>query len=444
MCDNKLSERSFCYTMKEERGGNMTRSLQEQEVIANVQPNADIIVPIANGEPHRLLTILEKYYKQLQGVKIHQMLALRERAYIRGELGEHLTHTSYFLSGATRKSYEEGHVELVPNVFQEMPRLLEKRTKLSMIMSVASPMDEHGYFSLGTQADYVAEYIGKVPFILEVNEQMPRTFGDNQIHISQIVGYVKSNEPLTEEIVPTITEKDRKIAQYVAAEIEDGDTLQIGIGAVPNAVMGMLKNHRHLGIHTEMLTESVVDLVQAGAVDGTKKFTYSGKIVATFAYGTKRLYNFLHQNPSVLFLSVSKVNDAYILSQEERLVSINSTTEVDLYGQCASETVAGKYYSSTGGQADFARAVRLAKYGKGYICMYSTAKNDAISRIRVQLSPGSVVTTSKNDVDAIVTEYGIAHLHGKSLSERAKALISIAHPKFRESLTNEAQQAGLL
>ena len=179
--------------------------------------------------------------------------------------------------------------------------------------------------------------------------------------------------------------------------------------------MAMLKNHRHLGIHTEMLTDGIVDLVAAGAVDGTRKFTHKGKIVATFAFGSQRLYDFLHENPSVEFLPVSVVNDPREIAKEERIVSINATTEVDLYGQCASETVGGRYYSSTGGQADFARGVRFAKYGKGFICMYSTVKNDTISRIKSQLTPGSVVTTSKNDVDNIVTEYGIASLYGKSL-----------------------------
>ena len=273
---------------------------------------------------------------------------------------------------------------------------------------------------------------------------MPRTYGENQIHISQIVGYVEHDAPLSEETTPPIGEKDLKIAEFVTNEINDGDTLQIGIGAIPNAVMSLLKNHRHLGIHTEMLPDGIVDLVESGAVDGTRKFTNKGKIVTTFAYGTQRLYDFIHENPSIEFLPVSLVNDPRELAKEQRLVSINATTEVDLYGQCASETVGGRYYSSTGGQADFARGVRFAKHGKGFICMHSTAKNDAISRIKTQLTAGSVVTTSKNDVDHIVTEYGIARLYGKSLSERAKSLVEIAHPAFREELLFDGKKAGVL
>lgn len=422
----------------------MTKRLDPSEFIGLIDKETDIIIPLSNGEPHGLLDVLEANYEKLDNVKVHQMLALRERDYIKGKLKGHLSHISYFLSGATRKAYWEGHVELIPNVFQEMYRLLQKTTKKPMVMAVASPMDEHGYFSLGTNADYAADFIGKVPFVLEVNRHMPRTFGANQIHISQIAGFIENDLPLTEEVAPVITEKDQKIAEYITEDIQDGDTLQIGIGAIPNAVMKMLKDRRHLGIHTEMLTDGIVDLVEAGAVDGMKKSSHKGKIIATFAFGSQRLYDFLNNNPSVEFQPVSVVNDAYEIAKEDHMVSINATTEVDLYGQCASETVAGRYYSSTGGQADFARGVRLSKYGKGYVCMHSTAKNDTISRIKLQLAPGSVVTTSKNYVDNIVTEYGIARLHGKSLSECAKALISIAHPKFREELMQEAKEFGLI
>lgn len=421
----------------------MSKQLSPQQVVDLIESQADIIVPIANGEPIRLLDILEQHAQELDGVKIHQMLALRERAYIRGEL-EQLRHVSYFLSGATRKVYQQAKMDLVPNNFHEMPRLLQKVTKMSMIMTVASPMDEHGYFTFGTQADYVAEFVGKVPFILEVNEHMPRTFGRNQIHISQIAGYVEHHAPLAEEQVGKISDMDMKIASSIIGDIENGDTLQIGIGSVPNAVISMLKDHRHLGIHTEMLPDGVADLVNSGAIDGTRKFTNPGKIVATFAYGSKKLYDFIDGNPAVEMLPVSVVNDPREIAKEKNIVSINATTEVDLYGQCASETVGGKYYSSSGGQVDFARGVRFAENGKGYICMPSTAKSESLSRIKLNLAPQSVVTTGKNDVDNIVTEYGIARLHGVSLAERAKRLISIAHPKFREELMYDAKKNGFL
>lgn len=422
----------------------VTKLLSKEEFIGLIEKEADLILPLANGEPHHLLDILEGNYRQLDNVKIHQLLTLNERAYIRGEMKEHLSHISYFLSGATRQSFLNGAVELVPNNFHEIPKMFKKETKMSMILAAASPMDENGYFSLGTQADCVSEFIGEVPFVLEVNEYMPRTFGDNQIHISQIEGYVVNHTPLSELVNPPISELDLKVAAYIAERINDGDTLQIGIGGVPNAVMNLLQNHKHLGIHTELLPDGIVDLIKSGAVDGTRKYTHKGKVVTSFIYGTQRLYDFAHNNPSLELMSVSAVNDPRELAKEKNLVSINATTEVDLYGQCASETIGGKYYSSTGGQADFARGAQFAEFGKGFICMPSTARGGSISRIKLQLTPGSVVTTSKNDVDHIVTEYGIAHLHGKSLSKRAEALIQIAHPKFREELAFEAKQLGLL
>lgn len=421
----------------------MTKQLNPQELLGLIDKGADIIIPIANGEPVKLLDILEDHADALEGVKIHQMLALRERSYIKGEL-EQLKHVSYFLSGATRKVYQQAKMELVPNNFHEIPRLLKKTTKMSMIMTVASPMDEHGYFTFGTQADYVAEFVGEVPFVLEVNENMPRTYGHNHIHISQIAGFVEHHAPLSEEKAGDISDKDLLIASSIIEDIQNGDTLQIGIGSVPNAVISMLKDHRHLGIHTEMLPDGVVDLVKAGAVDGTRKFTNRGKVIATFAYGSKKLYDFLDNNPVVEFLPVSTVNDPREIAKEKNIVSINATTEVDLFGQCASETVGGKYYSSSGGQVDFARGVRFAENGKGYICMPSTAKGDTLSRIKLQLAPGSVVTTGKNDVDNIVTEYGVARLHGVSISERAKRLIDIAHPKFRDELMFDAKKNGII
>ncbi|TAA72578.1 acetyl-CoA hydrolase/transferase family protein [Planococcus salinarum] len=421
----------------------MTKKLNTQELLGLIDKGADIIIPIANGEPVKLLDILEEHADGLQDVKIHQMLALRERSYIKGEL-EHLKHVSYFLSGATRKVYQQAKMELVPNNFHEIPRLLKKTTKMSMIMTVASPMDEHGYFTFGTQADYVAEFVGEVPFVLEVNENMPRTYGHNHIHISQIAGFVEHHAPLSEEKAGSISDKDLMIASSIIEDIKDGDTLQIGIGSVPNAVISMLKDHRHLGIHTEMLPDGVVDLVKAGAVDGTRKYTNRGKVIATFAYGSQKLYDFLDNNPVVEFLPVSTVNDPREIAKEKNIVSINATTEVDLIGQCASETVGGKYYSSSGGQVDFSRGVRFAENGKGYICMPSTAKGDTLSRINLQLAPGSVVTTGKNDVDNIVTEYGVARLHGVSISERAKRLIGIAHPKFRDELMFDAKKNGII
>ncbi|WP_349305658.1 acetyl-CoA hydrolase/transferase C-terminal domain-containing protein [Bacillus sp. FJAT-49711] len=273
---------------------------------------------------------------------------------------------------------------------------------------------------------------------------MPRSIGENKIHISQVEAFIHHNQPLHELPEIPVRDIDQKIAEYVAERIDHGSTLQVGIGGIPNAVVGLLSNHRNLGIHTEMLTDGIYHLVQQGVVTGAEKKTYKEKMVATFALGSRNLYDFMDNNHSIEMLTVDKVNNPRIIAQEDNMVAINATTEVDFYGQCASETVAGKYYSSTGGQADFGTGVRFAKNGKGFICLYSTAKNDTISRIQPILAPGSVVTTSKNDVDYVVTEYGITQLKGKSIYERTNSLIEIAHPKFRDELIFEAKRMGFL
>ncbi len=417
---------------------------QPEDILAFIHDGDDLIVPIANGEPHLLIDIIEENAAKFLNIRIHQMHAIKERAYISGRKKPSLSYVSYFLSGPSRKAFLQGQCELVPNHFHQVPRILHESTKTSLVLAAASEIDAHGYFSLGTQADYVSSFIGKVPFFLEVNKQMPRTFGSNQIHISQIEGYITVDYPLHEIPIPHVTATDRRIGLLITEQIEDGSTIQTGIGAIPNAVISLLASHKNLGIHTELLSDGVINLVETGVVNGIEKKTYPGKIVTTFALGTQQLYNFLHENPVVEFLPVEVVNDPREIAKEDHMISINATTEVDFFGQCASETIGGNYYSSTGGQADFAQGASLAKKGKGFICLHSTAKNGAISKIRPHLTPGSVVSTSKNDVDRIVTEYGVVELRGKSIAQRTRALINIAHPKFRDELTYEAKRLGFL
>jgi acyl-CoA hydrolase len=417
--------------------------LPADAVLSHIPPRADVIIPLANGEPPALLDALEAEHERLDRVRIHQMHALQERAYIRGELGDHLRHVSYFLSGATRQAYWDGTVDLVPANFSEMPRTLREHTACSIVLAAASPPDARGYFTLGTNADYVAPLIGHVPFFLEVSEHMPRTFGLNQIHSSQIVGWTRGDRPLHEAppIVPD--ERDETIAELVAAEIPDGATLQVGIGGIPNALLSRLSGHRHLGVNTELISDGIVDLVEAGVVTGTRKKLRPNKVVATFCLGTRKLYDWLDDNGSVELLPVDLVNDPRRIGMEDNFMSINATTEVDLYGQCASETVAGRYWSSSGGQADFARGAMYANGGKAFVVLHATTSKGR-SRIRAHLTEGSVVTTLKNTVDNVVTEYGIARLRGLSLADRARALIAIAHPDHRDELEREAMALGVI
>jgi acyl-CoA hydrolase len=320
--------------------------------------------------------------------------------------------------------------------------LLERRP--AAVLAAASPADDHGFFTLGVSADYVAPMIGKVPFLLEVNPRMPRTRGANRLHISEVAGWCVAEHDLVEVAAPEVGPADHRIAELVAERIPNGATIQLGISSVPTAVATLLTDHRDLGVHTELLSDPVVDLVEAGVVTGVNKAAHRGRIVTTFALGTKRLYDFCHGNDVVQFLGVDEVNDPRLIGQEPNFVSINSTLEVDLFGQCASETIGPAYWSGSGGQADFARGAQYSEGGDAFVVLRSTAKQGTISPITSTLTPGAVVTTPKNTVDNVVTEHGVADLRGRKLDERVSALIAVAAPEYREQLEREAHEMGLL
>jgi acyl-CoA hydrolase len=305
-----------------------------------------------------------------------------------------------------------------------------------------SPPDAHGYFTLGTNADYTASFIGEIPFFVEVNAQMPRTNGRNQIHASQVVGWCTADYPLVESAPPEPNDVDHRIAELVAERIPHGATIQAGIGATPTAVLRALGDHRDLGVHTEVLSDPMIDLIECGAVTGVHKVRMPSKVVTTFALGTRRLYDFLDEHLAVEMLPVDWVNDPRVIAQQPRMVSINATIEVDFLGQCASETIGGRYWSGSGGQAEFARGAMYSDGGQGFVVLPSTARGGTVSRIVSSLAIGSVVTTQKNTVDKVVTEFGVAELRGRSIRERTRALISIAHPDFRAELTRQASELG--
>src|SRR5690625_1738818 len=414
-----------------------------EEILSIISEHEDVIVSMGNGEPDYILSAIDQNPDAFSSLKIHQMLEMNHRKYINGEY-PHIRYVSYFLNQHSRRAFIAGNCDLVPNHFHQMPELLMETTNKPIVLAQASPIDNNGYFSLGAVAEYTASFIGKAPFILQINEHVPKTNGRNKIHISDVEAIIHHDQPLHALPEIPIKEIDIKIAEYIAERIDNGSTLQVGIGGIPNAVISLLKNHRDLGIHTEMLTDGCAELFKEGVITGNKKNTHIGKMVATFALGSKDLYDFMDQNEHVEMLTVDYVNDPRNIAKEDNMVTINATTEIDFYGQCASETVAGKYYSSTGGQADFGQGVRFSKNGKGFICLYSTAKNDTISKIQPTLTKGQVITTTKNDIDYVVTEYGIAQLKGKSIQQRTKELIQIAHPKFRDELTFEAKKLGLI
>lgn len=420
---------------------------QPGDVLGQIGPGTQIIVPLANGEPLTVLDAIEAAAAagdpRLDEVRVHQMHALHDRAYLRGDYGTRLKHISYFLSHVTRPYFAAGTIGLVPAHFSEVYDLMRMRTDDPLVIAAASPPDRHGYFSLGVSADYTASFIGRGRFFLEVTDAMPRTFGRNQLHVSQVTGWCRSDRPLIEVPPATPGELDRLIATAVAERIPDGATIQTGIGAIPNAIMASLSDHRDLGIHTELLSDGVVDLMESGVVNGVRKRLNRTKTVGTFALGTARLHEFLHENTAIELHAVRYVNDPRIIANEKNFVSINATLTVDFLGQCASETIAGQYYSSSGGQNDFARGALYSDGGQGFVVLHSTTSRGT-SRIVPQLPAGDVVTTPKNTIDKVVTEWGVAKLRGRTIRERTKALIAIAHPDHRDDLTAKAKALSYL
>lgn len=412
------------------------------DVLALVPSGTNVIVPLANGEPRTLIDALDRAGPHLDAVRVHQMHALHEHPYLAGAYGDRLRHISYFLSPVTRRHFHAGTLDLVPCHFSEVPLLLRRLTGPPLALASVSPPDRHGYFTLGTNADYVAPFIGHIPFFVEVNPQMPTTSGRNQIHVSQVAGWCEADYPLVEVPPPPTDPTFERIGQLVSERIPDGATVQTGIGAASTAVLSHLGTHRDLGIHTEVLSDPVIALVDAGVITGIHKVRRPSKLVATFALGTRALYDFIDQNPAVEFLPVDWVNDPRVIAQQPRMVSINSTIAVDFLGQCASETVGGRYWSGSGGQADFARGAMYSEGGQGFVVLPSTARDGQVSRIVAALEPGAAVTTMKNTVDMVCTEFGIAELRGKGIRERVQALLAVAHPDHRDDLARAAAQMG--
>ncbi len=420
---------------------------QPADVLDHIGPGTQIIVPLGNGEPVAVMDAIDAAAAsgdpRIDEVRVQQMHAIHDHPYLHGVYGTRLKHISYFLSHVTRQHFANGTIGLVPAHFSEVYALMRMRTDDPLVIAAASPPDRHGYFSLGVSADYTSSFIGRGRFFLEVTDQMPRTFGRNQIHVSQVVGWCRTDRPLVEVMPAAPGETDHRIATLVAERIPNGATIQTGIGAIPNAIMASLTNHKDLGVHTELVSDGVVDLMESGVVNGVRKRLNRTKVVGTFALGTKRLHEFLHENTAIELHAVRYVNDPRIIANERNFVSVNATLTVDFLGQCASETIGGQYYSSSGGQNDFARGAAYSEGGQGFVVLHSTTSRGA-SRIVPQLAAGDVVTTPKNTVDKVVTEWGVAELRGRSIRERTRGLIAVAHPEHRDELSAQARVLNYL
>ena len=411
-----------------------------------IEDGSTVVVPTGVGEPPTILEALSENRTDFRDVKVSQILPLRPFGYLDPETVEHVRHSAYFLGGPTRAGAQAGWIDYHPSYFSEMPALFRGGLlPADVVVAMASPMDKHGYFSLGLAPDYTMAAIGRArAVILEVNPAVPYAYGHCHIHVSQVSAIVEDDRPLLEVGLPEIGPVQEAIAGHVAELVPDGATLQIGYGGIPDAVVMQLLEKRELGIHTEMIGDGILSLVEAGAVTNLRKNVSPGSMAATFALGSRKLYDFMDHNPALEMHPVDITNDPYLAGRHDNLHSINGTMQIDLLGQCGSESLGTKPYSGTGGQSDFVRASNRSRGGKAFIVLPSTAKGDTISRIVPTLSPGTHVSTSKNDIDYVVTEFGVARLRGRSARDRARLLIGIAHPDFRAQLTEQAEQLRLL
>lgn len=413
-----------------------SKKVTAREAINKIQSNSRIVIGHAVAEPRVLLDELVLNYKNFKNLEILHLVSLGKGDYTKKEMEGHIKHNALFVNANTRNAVQSGFADYTPSFFFEIPRLFKKDyLQVDVCLLQLSPPDEHGYCSYGTSCDYTksASECAKL-VIAEINPNMPRVLGDNFIHISNIDYIVEVNYPLPELKPKAINDVQKAIGENCAKLIEDGSTLQLGIGSIPDAVLMFLHDKKDLGIHSEMVSDGIVDLFNKGIINNEKKSIHKNKIVLTFMMGTKKLYDFVNNNPVIEMYPVDYVNDPITVSKNSKMISINSCIQVDLFGQVNSESIRGKQFSGVGGQVDYVRGTSMSEDGKSIIAMPSTASKGTISRIVPKLDYGAFVTTSRNDVHYVVTEYGIADLRGKTLKERAKALISIAHPKFRNEL----------
>lgn len=408
------------------------------EAIKAIKDNDFVVFSHAAGAPKLIAKELTDNKEKYNNVSIYHMLSLGEGEYMQPEAKNHFRHITNFVGGNSRQAISENRADFFPCFFKDVPNLLGDVFPVNVAVIQVSLPDKDGYCSFGVSCDYTKAAAEKASVVIaEVNEKMPYVEGENKIHISKMDYIIPCSYTLPEIPLPKITDVEKEIGKYCASLIEDGSTLQLGIGAIPDAVLLFLKDKKDLGIHTEMFSDGAVELIKAGVITGNNKSLHKGKHVATFLMGTQNLYDFVNNNPSVELHPVNYVNDPWVIAKNEKLISINSCIEIDLMGQVGSESIGLTQFSGTGGQVDYVRGAAISVGGKSIMAMPSTAAKGKISRIVPFLSQGSAVTTSRNDVDYIVTEYGIAQLRGKTLRQRAESLIKISHPDFRESLQQE-------
>jgi len=409
------------------------------EAVTGITSGQHVFIHSAAATPRELVQAMSLRSHELSDVKLYSIHTEWEATYLKPEYAGAFHLNTFFVGGNVRKAVNAGKASYIPMFLSEIPVAIRSgAVRLDVALISVSPPDKNGYCTLGVSCDITKAAIDNAAVIIaEINPYMPRVAGDGIIHCSNITAAVEVSYPIYEAPEKPISEREQKIGAHVAALVPDGATLQMGIGGIPNAVLHELKNHKDLGIHTEMFSDGIIDLVQRGVITNKMKTIHRGLIVSGFAIGSRRLYDFMDDNPSIRLLDIEYVNNPTVIRKNDKVTAINSAIEIDLFGQVCADSIGTQQYSGVGGQVDYMRGAALSRGGKPIIALPSTtSKGD--SRIVSKLHPGASVVTTRSHVHYVVTEYGTAYLHGKNLQQRAKALIAIAHPDQREQLEREA------
>ncbi len=415
------------------------------EAVKLVKSNQGIGVAMAGSEPPGLLGALGSRKDEVENVSVITTLTLKPYDFFsKPEMRGHFLMETWFYGEPARAAHQYGTVSLIPANLGEAGKKRSRFNPPDIFWGTATPMDKFGYFSLSLGVTYEKVLLHNAKMVvLEINENLPRTLGDTMVHISEVDYVVENTCPLVELPVVEPSPEDIAVGNYIADLIEDGSTIQLGIGGIPNAITRSLMDKKDLGVHTEMFTDGMVDLYHAGVITGRQKTLWPEKMVGTFALGTKKLYDFIDDNLAVEFQQGYITNNPEVIAKNHKMVSINTSLQIDLTGQCCSESLGAIQYSGAGGQSDTQRGAQMSPGGKAFIALRSTARKGTVSTIVPQLTPGAYVTLNRMDVDYVVTEYGVAHLKGRCVRDRVKALISIAHPDFRGGLRKEAERLRL-
>jgi 4-hydroxybutyrate CoA-transferase len=414
------------------------------EAVAGIRSNERVFIGSGAAEPNVLVRAMTDRAAQLRSVNVLHILTLGDAPYVAPEYAASFRHTAFFIGRNVREAVQAGRADFVPIFLGEIPALFEQRMPLDWALVQLSPPDKHGYCTVGVAADVVCSAIRNARHVVaEINPNMPRTWGNTIVHVDRLHAAVKVDYPLPELPVEPIDEVSAAIGRHVAGLIDDGDCLQLGIGTIPNAVLRELGDHRHLGLHTEMLSDGIVELVKRGAIDCSRKNYHPDKAICSFVMGSRALYDFVDDNPFIESYGNEFVNDPFNVARNDRMVAVNSAIQVDLTGQVNSDSLGSRPYSGIGGQVDFIRGAARSKGGRPIIALPSTACGGEMSRIVPTLLEGAGVVTSRGDVHYVVTEHGVANLYARSIRERSRELIRIAHPKFRGELESRAHELRL-